>query len=348
MKKRLILFCFLLVFFQTVSDFAFASQQYDDFISYQFIDIEYPDHKLIDKFHSEYTSGFGLKKLRETLERAAPYRPYIRRKLSEKGMPLCLEYLPIIESNFNTKALSKSGATGLWQFMENSIEGYLTKDEWLDERKDPWLSTEAALNKLLENYNYFKDWGLALAAYNIGRGGLSQIIKKTGLSSVWELIDGGFLKTETMNYVPKFIAIADIVTNASYYDLDLPDYDESKELKFSTITITEQIGFEQLSQLSDVNIKELELLNPALTYPVTPYGRTYTLRIPKGSEEAVANAIAHLSNFAADIYIVKQGDTLWGISRRYGLTVKELCDTNNIAETDILRIGTKLFVPIYK
>lgn len=348
LRPRTLALCFLLAFFQTFCFPAFAGQQEDSFTPYTFLDIEYQDHKLIDKFHNEYTSGFGLKKLQETLERAAPYRPYIRRKLAEKGMPLCLEFLPIIESNFNTKAVSKSGAAGLWQFMENSIEGYLTKDEWVDERKDPWLSTEAALEKLKDNYNYFNDWALALAAYNMGRGGLASIIKKTGVSSVWKLIDGGFLKAETTNYVPKFIAIADIITNAKYYDLELPEYDERKELKFSTITLTTQIGLEQLALFSGVDITELETLNPALTYPVTPYGRQYTLRIPKGKEEAVADAITRLSNFAADIYIVKQGDTLWSISRRYGLTVKELCETNNIVETDILRIGTKLFVPIYK
>ena len=325
---------------------AFTLQQGDSFTPYEFLDIEYQDHKLIDKFRNEYSSGFGLKKLQETLERAAPYRPYIRRKLMEKGMPMCLEFLPIIESNFNTKAMSKSGAAGLWQFMENSITGYLTKDEWVDERKDPWLSTDAALDKLMSNYMSLKDWGLALAAYNMGLGGLTKIIKNTGATSVWELIDGGHLKTETTNYVPKFIAIADLITNADYYDLNLPAFDATKELKFTEVTVQTQIGLEQLALFSDISIAEFEELNPALLYPVTPYGRPYTLRIPKGSEEKVAEALAKLNTFSADIYVVKQGDTLWGISRRYGLTVKELCDANNISENGILRIGTKLFVPI--
>ena len=339
------LFAFLLLL--TFVKQTYATQQSDSFIEYKFLDIEYPDHRLIDKFHSEYSSGFGLKKLQETLERAAPYRPYIRRKLQEEGMPLCLEFLPIIESNFNIKATSKSGAAGLWQFMENSIKGLLTKDEWIDERKDPWLSTDAALQKLKDNYTALKDWGLALAAYNMGLGGLSKIIKSTGINSVWELIDGGHLKAETTNYLPKFIAIADLITNAKYYDIELPEYDPSKELTFSTVTLQNQIGLEQLALFSGIDIAEFENLNPALTYPITPYGRPYTLRIPKGSEEKVAYALAKLSSFAADIYIVKKGDTLWGISRRYGLTVKDLCDANNISENDILRIGTKLFVPIY-
>ena len=339
-------FTFFTIIFFAITCNLFAIQQGDNFTPYTFLDIDYPDHKLIDKFHGEYSSGFGLKKLQETLERAAPYRPYIRRRLLEKGMPMCLEFLPIIESNFNIKAMSKSGAAGLWQFMENSISGYLTKDEWVDERKDPWLSTDAALDKLMSNYKSLNDWGLALAAYNMGLGGLTKIIKSTGATSVWELIDGGYLKTETANYVPKFIAIADLITNADYYDLDLPQYNAAREIKFSTITLHSQIGLEQLALFSGVEFAELENLNPSLLYPVTPYGRPYVLRIPVGTEEKVTDALAKLNVFSADIYVVKQGDTLWGISRRYGLTVKELCDANNISENGILRIGTKLFVPI--
>ncbi|MCR4940970.1 MAG: transglycosylase SLT domain-containing protein [Treponemataceae bacterium] len=326
----------------------FPGQQSAEAPSYQFIDIDYPDHDLIEKFRNEYMSGFGLKRLQEILEKAAPYRPYIRRRLEEEGMPICLEFLPIIESNFNTEATSKSGAAGLWQFMENSIRGYLIKDEWIDERKDPWLSTEAAISKLKDNYKYFNDWALALAAYNMGLGGLSKVIRNTGTDSAWNLIDGGHLKTETTNYVPKFIAIADIVTNAEYYGITLPEYDEKKELRFSMIKLDEQINLEQLSLLSGINIEELKLLNPALIYPVTPYGRQFSLRIPEGTEEEAARAIAKLSGLQATIYTVEKGDTLWAISRKYGLTVQELCDTNNISERDILHIGTKLFVPIYK
>jgi len=339
--------CFILLISTILPESIYPTQQTVNSY-YQFIDIDYPDHGLIDKFRNEYMTGFGLKKLREILEQAAPYRPYIRRRLKEEGMPLCLEFLPIIESNYNIKATSKSGAAGLWQFMENSIAGYLTKDEWIDERKDPWLSTEAAIAKLKDNYNHFQDWALALAAYNMGLGGLSVVMRTQGISSAWDLIDGGHLKTETTNYVPKFIAIADLVTNADYYGISLPEYDESKELKFSTINLTNQIDLEELAFYSGIDISKFEMLNPALIYHLTPYGRQFTLRIPTGSEEIVADALTSINGFRTEIYIVKQGDTLWNISRRYGLTVKELCEKNNIKETDILRIGTKLFVPIYK
>lgn len=343
-KYLLVLLQFLLL----GTDVFCSSQTETEHSAYTFLEIEIPDSTLVEKYRSEYSSGFGLKKLREILEVAAPYRPYIRRKLEENDMPSCLEFLPVIESNYNPKALSKSGAAGLWQFMENSISGYLIKDEWLDERKDPWLSTDAAIKKLKDNYSYFGDWALALAAYNMGLGGLSKLIRNTGLNSFWELAEQGYLKNETLNYVPKFLAIADLVTNADYYGLDLPEYDESAELKYSVIHLMNQTGLEQLALFSCLEYEDLQRLNPSLIYPYTPYGRQYDLRIPEGTEDTVYEALDSLNIIAADIYVVKKGDTLWAISRRYGLTVNDLCEANNISETGILSIGTKLFVPIYK
>ena len=112
------------------------------------LDMPYSEHKLIDKYRTEFMSDFGRKWLTGVMQNAAVYRPYIRRTLAEYGLPQCLEFLPVIESSYNVYAVSKSGATGLWQFMENSIAGLLEKNEWLDERKDPWLSTNAAVKKL--------------------------------------------------------------------------------------------------------------------------------------------------------------------------------------------------------
>lgn len=317
-------------------------------VEYIDLDIEYPEHALILKFHNEFNSDFGKKWLKGVLDTASPYRKYIRQKIEEYGLPKCLEYLPVIESNFNIKAVSKSGAVGLWQFMENSIAGFLTKTTWIDERKDPWLSTDAALKKLQDNYNYFNDWALALAAYNMGLGGLSRLLKNTSCKTYWELLDGGYLKTETKNYVPKFIAISDLITNSEYYGLDLPTFEESESLEFDEVLITKQIGLEQLSAETNISVKEYQKLNPSLTYPVTPYTNKYTLRVPSGQKEHVESCLASMQPLSTDIYVVKKGDTLWGISRRYGITVESICTANNIKESAILRIGTTLFVPIIK
>ncbi len=317
-------------------------------IKYVDLDIDYPEHELILKYHLEFNTNYGEKLLSSILTRAEPYRAFIREKLIEYELPLCLEYLPVIESNYNIKAVSKSGAVGLWQFMENSIAGLLTKNNWIDERKDPWLSTEAAIKKLKENYEYFKDWPLALAAYNMGLGGLSRKIKATGCKTFWELVDGGHLKTETTNYVPKFLAIADLITNAKYYGLDLPEYNPENSYKVETVNLSFQVSLEQLAKASSVSVKTLQSLNPGLSYSVTPYTNNFKLRVLSADKEKISQALATLKPLDANIYTVEKGDTLWGISRRYGLTVDALCIANNIKENQILRIGTRLVLPILK
>ena len=317
-------------------------------IKYIDLDIDYPEHELILKYHNEFSSNFGEQLLTQILTRAEPYRAFVREKLIEYDVPLCLEYLPVIESSYNIKAVSKSGAVGLWQFMENSISGFLTKNSWVDERKDPWLSTEAAIKKLKENYTYFGDWALALAAYNMGLGGLSRIMKNTGCKTFWELADGGHLKSETTHYVPKFLAIADLITNSEYYGLNLPTYNPEKSYKTDTVELKFQVSLEQLALASKVSVKTLQTLNPGLYYSVTPYTNSYNLRVLVSDKEKIQTALATLKPLDANIYTVVQGDTLWGISRRYGLTVENLCKANNIKENQILRIGTRLVLPIIK
>ncbi|MCQ2981505.1 MAG: transglycosylase SLT domain-containing protein [Treponemataceae bacterium] len=312
------------------------------------LDIEYPNHRLVLKFHNDYTQPYNMIKLQEIMLRAGPYRPYIRQKLMERNMPLCLEYLPVIESSFNYRAVSKSGATGLWQFMENSIGKSLIKNTWVDQRKDPWLSTDAALTKLQENYDYFQDWALALAAYNMGLGGLKRVMNSTGCKTYWELIDGGHLRTETMLYVPKFLAVADLITNAEYYEMNLPAYDESLSPQYETITVSQQVDLVQLGEKAGISLAQLRDLNPALSYNVTPYGMNWDLRVPQEKADMVRTALETMDVCLTDLYTVKKGDTLWGISRKYGITVQDLCDANNIRENAILRIGTTLFVPITK
>lgn len=327
--------------------------QSDDYVpdyipEYIPLDIDYPDHPLVLKYHTEYQTNYSREWLKATLERGAPYRPYIRQRLKELDMPLCLEYLPVIESNFKIKAVSKSGATGLWQFMQNSIAGLLTKNSWMDERNDPWLSTDAALKKLKQNYDMFGDWLLALAAYNMGANGLKKIMTRTGLSTFWELADAGELRNETKLYVPKFLAISDLCTNAVYYEMDLPEYDESAATAFEIITVKGQLSLKQLSDASGIPLDTLVSLNPALLYLVTPFDADYQLRVPAENAALAAETLATMERQETDLYIVQKGKSLWGISREYGITVQELCDANNIKENDILRIGQKLFVPIKK
>ncbi|WP_428768418.1 transglycosylase SLT domain-containing protein [Treponema sp. HNW] len=313
------------------------------------LDIPYSEHKLIDKYRKEFMSDFGRKWLAGVMQNAAVYRPHIRRTLAEYGLPQCLEFLPVIESSYNVYAVSKSGATGLWQFMENSIAGLLQKNEWLDERKDPWLSTKAAVKKLKTNYEYFSNWELALAAYNMGLGGMNRIVQKAGKKDFWYAADKGLLRSETKHYVPKFLAIADLVTNAEYYGLEIPPYNPDAAIAFSEYILPRQINLEVLAEDTGIEYEIYKFLNPALRYPITPPSAFYRLRIPVNCEEAVRNAVSNQEkNAFTHTYTVKQGDTLWGISQKYGISVETLCTINKRKSDSILSIGTVLFVPILK
>ena len=137
------------------------------------------DHPEVERFRQRYLSPKWTKLLHDCLENAMEYRLFVRQAIAEKEMPEILEYLPVVESNYKTSAKSKSGAIGMWQFMANSVYPFLTLNDYVDQRLDPWASTDAALKKLTDNYNYFGDWLIAIAAYNCGVGAMNRVLKKS-------------------------------------------------------------------------------------------------------------------------------------------------------------------------
>jgi len=311
------------------------------------LDIPLVEHKLVEKYIKEFQKPYNLKWLTKILKSAAPYRIYIRQQLELHNMPLCLEYLPVIESEYKTNAKSKSGALGIWQFMENSIYPFLSKNEWIDERLDPWKATEAAIKKLQDNYKQFNNWELALAAYNYGAGGIRRVIKKAKNNDYWYLVDNNFLTNQTTHYVPKFLAVAELITNAEYYGLDLPKATEADLILWDEVTVFKSIPLPTLSKEMNLDLSILKYLNPSLLRGRTPPATKYTLRVPVGTKDEV-NAIVKNMQLPTyeHTYKVVKGDTLWGISRKYGLSVEDLCDANNISENAILSIGKILYVPI--
>ncbi len=312
------------------------------------IDLPYSEHALIDKYRREYMSNFGKQRLASIMTKASVYRPHIRQTLSEAEIPLALEFLPVIESDFNVTAMSRSGAAGIWQFMENSIAGLLDKNEWIDERYDPWLSTEAAAKKLKYNYSVLKDWELALAAYNMGLGGLQRVMRNAGSDDFWYLADNGYLPSQTAHYVPKFIAVADLISNAEYYGIQLPPYDQNAAVDFTVITVNKQLNLEVLAELTNIEYETYKFLNPAFEYAITP-PREYALRIPTEAQEIVLEAIDKQDSTSfLESHRVVQGETLWSLSRKYNTTVEVLCEINNRSQDSILSIGTVLFLPILK
>ena len=311
------------------------------------------DRPEVETFRQHYLTPRGEKQLTDALENAITYRLYVRKSLLEQGLPPELEYLPVVESNYKTHAKSKSGAIGVWQFMENSVKPFLVLNDYVDERYDPWKSTNAALKKLTDNYNYFKDWPIAIAAYNCGTGAMIRALAKSPEKDFWYMVDHNYLPAQTASYVPKLLAIADLAINHEYYELNIPlhekEYDvlyNEKNALFDYVTVKKAYSINQLAQEMRIAPETLKELNPSFVRGYTHPTLESTIRLPLGTEQTARNALKKLKPMEFPVkYKVVAGDSLWAISRRYGTSVKAICELNGINENDILKIGKILYIP---
>ena len=308
----------------------------------------------VEKFRKLYLSPKWSTLLKAYLESAMEYRLYVRKAIQDAQMPEILEYLPVVESNYKTSAKSRSGAIGMWQFMANSVWPFLTLNDFVDERLDPWKSTDAALKKLTDNYNYFNDWLLAIGAYNCGVGAMSKAIKKAGgEKNFWYLAENGYLSKQTAEYVPKLIAIADLAINSEYYGIDIPNHNEEFEMlenekngNFDYITVKKAYSLNQLAQEMRLDNATLKRLNPSYTMGMTHPSKQSEIRLPLGMKQSALDALENITPVEFPIkYKVEAGDSLWSISRRYKTTVQAICELNDIKENAILKIGKILYIP---
>src|SRR5574344_363240 len=319
-------------------------------------DIPVPDsgyaRTMIDKYRAEFLTKFGREWLAKIWDDGETYRLYVRRELAKRGMPASLEYLPVVESNYNPHAQSKSGAAGLWQFMTNSMAPMLSKSEWTDERYDPWKSTDAALTKLQDNYRMFGDWPLAIAAYNCGAGAMNRILKKSPVKTFWYIAEHNLLRDQSVQYVPKFLAISDLASNGPYYDIQLPEISKTTRFaEFDSIDTTNTVTLSRLASELRLDEDKLATLNPALIRGCTPPSAPYTLRLPSGMQEAARTALVQIESPGAGktktvLHEVAKGETLWSISRGAGCTVDELCLLNGIQKDNVLAVGSLLYIPV--
>lgn len=330
-----------------------GSQKIIQKIPFSFVTEEMLARPEVEKFRRQYLNEKWLKHLYNVLESAMEYRLFVRKSVQDKNLPEILEYLPVVESNYKTSAKSKSGAIGMWQFMANSVYPFLILDDFVDERLDPWKSTEAALKKLTENYNYFNDWLIAIAAYNCGVGAMNKILRKAEKKDFWYLVDKKLLPQQTADYVPKLIAIADLAINSEYYQIDLPNHNEEYEMlinekngDFDYTIVEKAYSLKQLASEMRMDYETLKKLNPSfvrgMTYPV----KKSEIRLPLGMKKSAEDAIAKLIPIDFPFkYTVEKGDSLWSISRKYKVSIQSICDLNDIRENDILRIGKILYIP---
>lgn len=306
------------------------------------------EYEPIARFRRQYLNENGLRYLEAIMRRSVPYRNFIIAELRKENMPIELLFLPVIESGFYSKAVSKSGAAGIWQFMRNSIGGYdIHINDWVDERYDPWKTSVAAIKKLRWNYSYYKDWYLALAAYNCGVGGLDKVIRKAGSRDYWYLAEYGYLKKETALYVAKFLAISEILMHSEKYGID---WGKAADENFTeVITLKKSVDLILLAEKLNTDKNVFLILNPSLKTNITPPNIKYNLRVPAEHKDAVQDLISTNSLLLKYYnYKVKSGDTLYALAGHYGVSVKTILDYNPRVSASTLRIGTVIRIPALK
>jgi membrane-bound lytic murein transglycosylase D len=302
------------------------------------------DRALTQYYLNQYASPGGIAWLNGIIRRGSPYIPFIREEIAKRNLPPELLYLPVIESGYNPRAVSRSGAAGLWQFMKNSMAPFdMTVTSWMDERMDFWKSTQGALSKLEENYRYLGDWALALAAYNTGLGGVNRVIRQTGVRDYWVLSEKKALRTETIHYVPKLIAAAYILSNPRRFGAEL--WPEAPE--WTRIPAGRMADLGLLAELAGLDRDILETANPELYRQVTPPDRSYQLKVPAEAAPAIRAVLEQqdIKLINHYYYTIRSGDTLSALARHYGVTADLIQDANPGIRPQFLRIGQEIRIP---
>lgn len=301
--------------------------------------------------------GFFTHKARKTfdrwLKRSEPFLPYVRQVLSENNMPQDLAMLPFAESGYNAWAYSRAGAAGMWQFMPYTGRKFgLRVDWWVDERRDPYKSTKAAVEYLKVLHEMFGDWYLALAAYNAGEGKIGRALKKTGCKDFFELTKNNHklsrrarLRAETKNYVPKFIAISKIFKNLD--ELGFTNIDWNNGIQVETVKVPGGTDLLALAKACGMKWSEFHKLNPHFRRQVSPPNSVIDAYLP---ERVMANAADYLESpnsrpFAGyKRYKIRKGDSWYRIASRYGVPVAVLKSVND-RKSNIIRPGQYIMIP---
>lgn len=226
--------------------------------------------------------------LNRILKAAQPYIYYIYSQTQRRGLPAELALIPVIESEYNPNDHSKKGATGLWQLMPATATelGVKVKSGY-DGRRNVVASTKAALAYFNDLGNMFKgNWYLAIAAYNCGQVRIANAMHRTGSNSYWNLP----LPQETKLYVPKLLAVAEIIKNPEKYGVQLPEINDKPY--FAELKLTKSVNLSNVAQSSGINIETLHTLNPDYNHPVVPSNGTYTLLVPANKAPAVKAKLA--------------------------------------------------------
>jgi len=295
-----------------------------------------------------YFQTRGRRHFKKWLKRGETHIPYIRKILKEADMPQDLVFVSMIESGFSPKAYSRAGAAGPWQFMKYTGRKYGLKiNWWQDERRDIEKSTRAAIKYLKFLYEKFGDWYLAISAYNAGEGKSGRAIKKYKTKDYWELCKYRYIRVETKNYVPKMIAAALIVKNLKEYGFSEIQEKQFPETKYAVIKKPTDLF--KVAKYTGTTYKRLKKANPELTRWCTPPDtKNYMLKLPEDTEDSLITTLTKklkTDKITFKRHIVRYGENLWKIARRYGTTIRQIKKMNKLVNSRI-RIGQSLGIPV--
>jgi len=308
--------------------------------------IEVPDNKEVAKWRDYYLSH--PKFMMTISKRAEPFLYYIVEEIEKRNMPLELALLPIVESSYIPYGVSHMSATGLWQFMPVSAERFnIEQNWWYDGRRDIAESTRGALEYFQFFHDSFEgDWLNAVAAFNSGEGRVGRAIKKNKKANLgtdfWSLN----LPNETTHFVPKLLAIADILKRADELNYTFTPIKNSPAIEI--INIDSQLDISLAATWADMDAKKLFRLNPGLNRWATAPDSQYQLMIPYASAESFKSKLASTNKkdwLRWHSYQIKSGDNLGKISAKYATNVDALKKLNQL-NSDTIRIGQRLIVPL--
>ena len=294
---------------------------------------------------------------RAGLVRSGRWRPYILEVLRANGLPEALSALPHVESSFDPTAYSKVGAAGMWQFTRSTGLRYMQIDHIVDQRRDPFMATDAAVRLLADNFSVIESWPLALTAYNHGLAGMRRAASQLGTKDMGTIVQqykGRTFGFASRNFYAAFLAALHVERNAErYFGPVEKDRPEAHEI----IDVPDFVDAKPLAQALDLEVAELQRLNPALMETVWAgekfVPRGFKLRLPAArGNDAVARirALPGSQLFAEqrpDLqHRVRSGDTLSGIASRYGISLAALVRANGLSNRHFIRAGQTLNLPV--
>lgn len=303
----------------------------------------------------DYFTGRGRGEFLLWLVRSESFRRVVIPLLEQEGLPPEFFFLAMIESGFSNTAFSRASATGTWQFMKPTAKYYgLAIDYWVDERRDPIKSTLAAARYLKDLHRQFKDWYLAIAAYNAGPNKVTRAIRGTQSRDYWTLSRSPYLLPETKNYVPKMLAALIIASHPTHYGFSVaPDIRHTTPL--TTIKLLHPHRLSDIADRLAIPVRELQRWNPEIIRGITPPLSTrrrsdaYNLRLPAPLVQrfqSVAEDLVRLSIDDVQMHRIQKGETLAAIARRYKVSLQQLYQFNPNLKPLQLKPGQNIAVPI--